>query len=367
MNLRTLMREALATAWASKVPSTLVCLITAAMCIMTISTVGRTAAAENQVAQRINSAGARELVVTDKKSAGLISSSMIDMAANFSVADRAVGLSSPVDVKNSVIGDGAEPVPAWAVIGDLQSVVHLESGRAPGPGEALVSTTALAKLGMQHPVGAVSISNTKIPLDYAIVGSYTPLEPFDNLGEGIVFNAPAGSTATNLHLILRDSSQAAVAQRSVIGLFGQLSDPEAISVRSPLQLAQLHDEIVGDLGAFGRSMLYGSLGIGALLVAVVVFADILVRRKDLGRRRALGATRSDIVQLMLLRTLVPAAIGALMGIAVGLGITVGTGTMPPLAFCFGIVVLALFAAGASTLAPAAYAAYSDPVKVLRTP
>lgn len=367
MNLRTLLREALATAWASKVPSALVCLITAAMCIMTISTVGRTSAAEDQVAQRINSAGARELVVTDKKSAGLISASLIAMAANFSVSDRAVGLSSPVDVKNTVIGDGAEPVPAWAVTGELESAVRLESGRYPGPGEALVSTTALAKLGLQHPVGVVGIADREIPVDYAIVGSYMPLEPFDNLSQGVVFKAPPGSTATNLHLILSDSSQAAAAQRSVIGLFGQLNDPEAISVRSPLQLAQLHDEIVGDLGAFGRSMLYGSLGIGALLVAVVVFADILVRRKDLGRRRALGAKRNDIVQLMLLRTLIPAVAGALAGMSVGLGITMSTGTAPPLAFCFGVVVLALFAAGASTLVPAAYAAHSDPVKVLRTP
>ncbi|WP_418908462.1 ABC transporter permease [Glutamicibacter endophyticus] len=289
------------------------------------------------------------------------------MAADFSVADRAVGLGSPIDVKNAAIGDGAEPVPAWAVIGDITAVVHLESGRYPGPGEALVSTTALAKLGMQQPVGAVEISNTKLPVDYAIVGSYTPLDPFDDMAQGVVFEAPIGSTATNLHLILRDASQAAVAQRSVIGLFGQLQDPESISVHSPIQLAQLHDEIVGDLGAFGRSMLYGSIGIGALLVAVVVFADILVRRKDLGRRRALGAARSDIIQLMLLRTLIPAVLGTLSGVIAGLGITIGSGTTPPMGFCIGVLVLALFAAGVSTLVPAAYAAHADPVKVLRTP
>lgn len=367
MTLKMLLREALATAWASKVPSALVCLITAAMCIMTISTVGRTAAAEEQVAQRIDSSGARQLVVTDKKADGLISESIISMASNFSVIERSVGLGSPTDVKNLAIGEGATPVPAWAVIGDIGSVAQLEAGRYPGPGEALVSTQALRKLGMQYPVGAVRIANADIPVDFAIVGSYTPRDPFTDLDQGVIYEAQSGSSATNLHLILNDASQAAVAQGSVLSLFGQLADPEAISVRSPLQMAKLHDEIVGDLGSFGKSLLYGALGIGSLLVAVVVFADILVRRKDLGRRRALGATRSDIVTLMLIRTLIPAVAGALVGMLGGLGITVSTGSVPPFAFCLGIVILALLSAGASSLVPAAYAANADPVKVLRTP
>lgn len=344
MNYQVLLREAFATTWANKVPTILVCLITAAMCVMTISTVGRTAAAEEQVAERINSAGARELVITDMKSAGLFGPSLISMASRFSVTDRAVGLGSPVDLKNTVIGQAGTPVPAWGVIGDLSAVATLKEGRWPQPGEALVSHLALQTLGLQHPVGSTSIANSNLAADYAVVGSFIPREPFTDLGKGMIYPAPAGSTATNLHLILADARQAKIAQGSVIGLLGPLNDPDSIAVRSPVQMTQLHDQIVGDLGSFGRSLLYGALGIGALLVAIVVFADILVRRKDLGRRRALGATRENIIGLMLLRTLIPAA-----------------------DFCVGIIVLAMLAAGLSSLAPAAYAAHSDPVKVLRTP
>lgn len=367
MNLLMLLREALATAWANKVPSALVCLIVAAMCTMTISTVGRTAAAEAQVAERINSAGARELVLTDKRAAELIGPSIIDMASRLSVTDRAVGIQSPVDVNNAVIGAGAAPVPAWPVVGDILSVAELKTGRMPGPGEALVSTTALKKMGLQQPVGAASLANAALPVDYAIVGSFTPREPFTDLAQGLILKAPAGATATHLHIVLKDAGQAATAQRAALGLFGELPDPEAIGVRSPIQLAQLHAEVVGDLGSFGRSLLYGALGIGALLVGVVVFADILVRRKDLGRRRALGATRSSIVWLMVLRTLIPALLGGAIGLAGGMVIAQQAGSLPPLDFCLGIVVLALLAAGISTLAPATYAAHSDPVKVLRTP
>lgn len=367
MNHLALLREALATTWANKVPSALVCLIVVAMCIMTISTVGRTAAAEAQVADRINSAGARELVLSDKRGADLIGSSLIDMASRLSVTDRAVGIKSPVDVNNTVIGAGADPVPAWPIVGDIETVAMLDSGRLPGPGEALISSTALKKLGLQQPAGSASLADATMPLDYAIVGSFTPREPFTDLGQGLIFGAPSGSTATHLHIVLKDASQAANAQRAVVGLFGQLPDAESITIRSPLQLAQLHDEVVGDLGSFGRSLLYGALGIGALLVGIVVFADILVRRKDLGRRRALGATRANIIGLMLLRTLIPAIFGGFLGMGLGMGIAAKAGSLPPLDFCLGIVVLALVAAGASTLVPATFAAHSDPVKVLRTP
>lgn len=367
MNYRVLLREAFATTWANKVPTILVCLITAAMCIMTISTVGRTAAAEAQVAERINSAGARELVITDMKASGFFGPSLISMASRFSVTDRAVGLGSPVDMKNTVIGQAGNPVPAWAVTGDLGAVALLEEGRWPQPGEALVSHTALDNLGLQRPVGSASITTSTMTTDFAVVGSFTPREPFDDLGQGLIYQAPAGSTATNLHLILSDASQAKIAQDSLIGLLGPLGDPESIAVRSPIQMAQLHDQIVGDLGSFGRSLLYGALAIGALLVAIVVFADILVRRKDLGRRRALGATRGNIIGLMLFRTLIPAAVGSIAGSLIAVLITVQSGSTPPVDFCVGIVVLAMLAAGLSCLAPAAYAAHSDPVKVLRTP
>lgn len=367
MKIRMLAREALAAAWASKVPSALVCLICAAMCMMTIATVGRTAAAEEQVAERINSAGARELVITDKNAAGLINGSLINMTAKLSVVDRAVGLQAPVDVINTLIGAGADPVPAWGIIGDLGNVAVLNSGRMPGPGEALVSSTALRDLGLQKPVGAVTLINAQVPLDYAVVGSFSAREPFDNLSQGVIINAANASSVASLHTILTDSSQAQAAQRTVIGLLGSLPDSEAISVRSPMQMAQLQDEIIGDLGSFGRALLYGSLGIGALLVGIVVFADILVRRKDLGRRRALGASRSTIISLMLLRTLVPAAVGGLIGIVGGLMIAAQSGAMPPVSFSVGVMLLAMIAAGLSALVPASIAAHSDPVKVLRTP
>ena len=121
------------------------------------------------------------------------------------------------------------------------------------------------------------------------------------------------------------------------------------------------------MATFGRTLLLGVLGGGALLVAIVTLADVLVRRKDLGRRRALGATRGAILFLVVLRTLAPALLGAALGVAAGLYATSRLGAMPPWPFTLGTATLALLAASVAAIPPALYAATRDPVRVLRTP
>lgn len=59
--------------------------------------------------------------------------------------------------------------------------------------------------------------------------------------------------------------------------------PVAITPRSPWPSSQ--EQVTGDLASFGRTLLLAVLGGGALFVTIVTLADVLVRRKDLDRRR----------------------------------------------------------------------------------
>lgn len=366
MRATALVREAVATAWASKVPTTLVALLVAVMCATTLATVGRTAAAEVQVAERLDAAGSRVLVVSDARGGDLIPEAVVQQAGGLSTTERAVGVMVPIDVTNKVIGPGGTRVPAWTVVGDLSDVLTLTAGRWPGPGEALVSATAQQELGLEHPAGAVEMASTTTVGEHSIVGSFTPREPFETYAAGVVIAAEPGTVADSLHVIITDSSLAAAAQSVVIGLVDPPSF-DAITVQSPVALADLQAEVAADLGTFGRTLLLGVLGAGALLIAIVVLADVLVRRQDLGRRRALGATRATILTLVLARTLAPALLGAATGTGLGLWAAGQWAATPPLAFTAGAAVLAVLAALASTLPPAAYAAGRDPVRVLRTP
>lgn len=360
------LREALATAWASKVPSTLVVLLVATMCAATIATVGRTAAAEAQLLQRLDSAGSRVLVLADARGDDLISPTIVDQVAGLSTSERAVGTLIPVDVVNGVVGQGATRVPAWGVHGDLSAVAKLTAGRWPGPGEAVVTEEAMRRLGLDDPVGWVEQASTTVVDDWSVVGSFEPRDPFGDYGSGVLYVSPEERALDAVHVVLTEADVAQAAQSQVLRLIDPPA-PDSVTITSPVALAELQAQVSGDLASFGRTLLLGVLGGGALLVAIVTLADVLVRRADLGRRRALGATRATIVGLVVLRTLVPALVGATVGVAAGMAFTGRLGSVPPWDFTTGTAVLALLAAVVAAVLPALYAATRDPVRVLRTP
>lgn len=361
-----LIREALATTWANKVPTTLVAFLVTVMCATTLATVGRTAAAEQQVDQRLDAAGSRVLIVADTSGNQLLPEAVIDQAAGLSTTERAIGEVIPVDVVNGVVGPGGTKAPAWQIVGDPAAVAILTAGRWPGPGEALVSTEALTTLGMDDPTGWVAGSTTQDARDYSVVGSFTPREPFTDYATGILIAAPEGTVSDSLHVVVTDSGLAQTAQDTVVALI-KPQRFEDVTITSPVTLAELQDQVAGDLDSFGRTLLLGVLAAGALLVAIVVLSDVLVRRKDLGRRRALGATRGIILALVITRTLVPALLGAALGVGIGLALAGQYDAIPPGQFTVGTATLAVLAALTSAVPPALYAATRDPVRVLRTP
>lgn len=362
------LREAAATAWAAKVPSALVLLLVAVMCAATITTVGRTAAAEQQLVDRLDEAGSRVLSVADARGEGLLPPTVVDQASALSTVERGVGALIPIDVVNGVVGQGGTRVPAWGVHGDLRAVAELTGGRWPGPGEAVVSAPAMAQLGLEDPVGWVAGASTTVVSEWSVVGSFTPREPFDDYATGVLYVAPADQPVDTVHVVLADASSAQVTQAQVIALIAPPT-MDALTVTSPVSLAQLQAQVTGDLAAFGATLLLGVLGGGALLVAIVVLADVLVRRKDLGRRRALGATRVTIVGLVVARTVLPALLGAGLGVGAGLLAVsrIGAGVAPPADFSVGTATLAMASAMVAAIPPALYAATRDPVRVLRTP
>ncbi|WP_040283626.1 ABC transporter permease [Tessaracoccus massiliensis] len=361
MRLLTLLREALATTWANEVPSALVTFLVTVMVAATLATVGRTAAAEEQLEARMDAAGSRLLTV---RSNALLGVSIIEQTSAMSFSERAVGTLPAIDVVSGPVGPGADRVPAWGITGDLAAVATLTAGRWPRPGEALVSASAQGTLGMTSPFGWVTEAATSGGAELAVVGSFIPREPFGDYDTGLIYHAgdaPAGT----LSVVLTDARHAAPAQQAVLGLIAA-PDLADLNVTSPIGLSELRHQVLGDFTRFGRTLLLGVLGAGSVLIAIVVLADVLVRRADLGRRRALGATRGTIVAIVTVRTVVPALIGEGLGIGVGLWLTHRLGATPPTTFAAEVAILAVLAAAISAIAPALFAATRDPVAALRT-
>lgn len=112
MRLLILLREALATTWANKVPSALVTFLVTVMVAATLATVGRTAAVEEQLEARMDAAGSRLLTVRDVRSNALLGVSIIDQTSAMSFSERAVGTLPAIDVAPGPVGPGADRVPA---------------------------------------------------------------------------------------------------------------------------------------------------------------------------------------------------------------------------------------------------------------
>lgn len=357
-----LLREAWVSTRTRVVPALMVAALCASMCATTLLTVGRTVSAEIEVLARMEQAGSRELIVGDRLAAGLLTPTIVGAVASLDVVERAVGLTIAQDVRSGHLAAGGQQVPAWSVVGSIADVATLTSGRDPMPGEALVSQETVATLGFDGPAGYV----VQGALEYPIVGTFTAREPFTALDAGVAIAATPQTTARVLHVIASDTQAVAVAQQVTLGIIAA-TRPEDLTIQSATALAALQGDIAGDLGLFGRQLLLLILGAGAVLTSVVVLADVLLRRADLGRRRALGATRRGLIALVTLRVLIAAVLGVSLGSALSLAVMRTWEVTVPASFVAGIMTLTLLSALAAALGPATIAATRDPVTILRTP
>lgn len=133
-------------------------------------------------------------------------------------------------------------------------------------------------------------------------------------------------------------------------------------------LAQLRGLIQSQLGASSRSLVLALLAVTTVLVAVILYGLVMMRRKDFGRRRALGATRGYVVALLVAQT----ALLALVGVTVGLLTSTATSlavrnALPGAEFTLAVSILAIAAAIVAALIPAVAASRREPIRELRVP
>lgn len=239
------------------------------------------------------------------------------------------------------------------------------TARPPLGGEVLLSTRAARLLGMPEGPGAVDLpSGAQAPA----VGLFEAEGPLAFLsGGGVLVTAPSGEESVSaLYVVAHSPAAAATLPATVLAAIGP-PDPGALRVEAPTALADVQTVVQGDLGRFGRGILVATLAVGGVLVGVGVLGQVLLRRRDLGRRRALGAGRPLLLALVVVQTGIAAWAGSLLGAATGLVILQRLlGTVPEPSFVVGTCALAVLGALLAAVPPGVLAGWRDPVAVLRT-
>lgn len=361
-----LARELIAVTRAQRAASLVTAVVGAAVCLLVLATTGQTATTEASVLATVDQAGSRTLVVQDPEGAAGLMAHGLDAVARLDGVDWILALGPAYDVRAAALGSAAPPVTARAFYTPLPPALVHHSGRAPEPGEALVGIGAQRLLGLTQAAGALDAGHDQL----GAVGSFRARDPLGDLDDTVLTRGAPGPDAPvrTLYVVARDITDVAPLEAVLPGMLVLKNQPGHLVVSSPTELAQLQRVVGGELGKGSRRVMVGVLLGGLVLICTTMIGATLARRRDFGRRRAMGASRGHLLVFVVAQAGISVAVGATVGTLLGMGaLGFVRGELPAWSFCLAVPVLTVIVGLLAALPPAVYAAWRDPVLVLRTP
>lgn len=148
-------------------------------------------------------------------------------------------------------------------------------------------------------------------------------------------------------------------------------EKDNFGISTPDAIAQLRDSVLGNVFIVILAVPTIALVVGAIVIMNIMLVAVTERTKEIGIRKSLGATQSDILRQFLFEAAVLSAIGGLIGLilALLLGLIASALVFQTVIPWYAAVISIGVAAGVGILAglfPAWKAANLDPIEALRS-
>jgi putative ABC transport system permease protein len=234
----------------------------------------------------------------------------------------------------------------------------------------------------------IALAGGRITLRFRVVGVMAPRGGSNGGVEDSYVYVPVTSIQNRVGFLRNPTGDVVVTQIDV------KSAPNANQELVKLQIADLllqrhdvptadfvvqsQDDLIGAASEVSNtlSILLGSIAgisllVGGIGVMNIMLANIMERYSEIGLRRAIGARRKDIRSQFLIEAVVTCLLGGIVGLCVGLMISVSVAWLGglPVAFAWGSMVLAFLLSTsvgvAFGLMPAIRAANISPIEALQ--
>lgn len=356
------LREAALSAVNQRTASLLTLGVVMATALVVLLTTGRSVGAERAVLASIDDLGIRTVTFRVTKGAPLTADAVTRIAQIREVS-WVGGLGTPVDAANARNLDGNTILLRTLHTSDLGLFGIAEP---PPRGAAWVDAEAVTMLGLPEVGGGVA---TREGEAYEVAGRLRrPAALGMSPGVALVPRGLTSADEVNSIVVVAESPQSLGFVIDQAALLLGVDDPASLSHESNQHVATLRDTVQGSLQDFSRVLVIGVLAVAGVLEMALLYGFVMIRRKDFGRRRALGATRGLIVGLVVAQTGLLAGFGSTLGVVVALGVLAVSGDPWPGAdFVLATWVLAWATGIVSSVVPAVIASWRDPLAELRVP
>jgi len=362
--LRAEIRESWSSAMAMPLTSAMVAIVIGCMCAAVILTSGRAVGAQESVSRTLDSPSSRSVVFRAGPDAALDTDVLKRVAAIDGIT-RSDAFSAVVDAENAHFS-GGERVSArvhWTLDEDWLT----EPPEVPNHRIGYASVHAGELLGLSASAGEARLVASGDQI--TVAGTVVLPDHLQSLQPILILRGdPTAAEAVSLLVIVADSPALVPAVRdAVVGVLG-VADPTKVTVETSEKFIQLRTLVDSQLSSFSRSLTFGILALTTALAAAIIGFAVSQRRRDFGRRRALGASQGLIIRLLAFQSMILGAVGGSLGMFGSLfALNVYGDPWPRLPFLLAILLLSQVVSLLASVGPALSAARREPISELRVP